>query len=59
MIEVETGRDLANTREFNDTLAHQRVSFCRPQEVAEAIVWLLSDAASYATGAILDIAGGR
>jgi NAD(P)-dependent dehydrogenase (short-subunit alcohol dehydrogenase family) len=31
----------------------------RPEEIAEAIVWLLSDAASYATGAILDVAGGR
>jgi NAD(P)-dependent dehydrogenase (short-subunit alcohol dehydrogenase family) len=31
----------------------------RAQEVAEAIVWLLSDAASYATGAVLDVAGGR
>ena len=30
-----------------------------PAEVAEAIVWLLSDAASYATGALLDVAGGR
>lgn len=29
------------------------------EEVAEAIVWLLGDKASYATGALLDIAGGR
>ena len=31
----------------------------RAEEVAEAIVWLLSDAASYTTGALLDVAGGR
>lgn len=30
-----------------------------PDEVARAILWLLSDEASYTTGAFIDIAGGR
>ena len=30
-----------------------------PDEVAEAALWLASDAARYVTGAILDVAGGR
>jgi NAD(P)-dependent dehydrogenase (short-subunit alcohol dehydrogenase family) len=30
-----------------------------PEEVARAILWLLSDEASYITGALLDVAGGR
>jgi NAD(P)-dependent dehydrogenase (short-subunit alcohol dehydrogenase family) len=29
------------------------------QEIAESVVWLLGDAASYVTGSIIDVAGGR
>ena len=31
----------------------------KAEEVAEAISWLCSDAASYCTGSILDVGGGR
>ncbi len=30
-----------------------------PEEVAKAILWLLSDEASYSTGVLLDVSGGR
>ena len=31
----------------------------QPEEVARAILWLLSEDASYSTGAFLDVSGGR
>ena len=31
----------------------------QPEEVARAILWLLSDEASYVTGALVDVTGGR
>ena len=30
-----------------------------PEEVAQAVLWLLSDAASYTTGSFIDVSGGR
>jgi NAD(P)-dependent dehydrogenase (short-subunit alcohol dehydrogenase family) len=40
-----------------ETLPIGRIA--RPEEVAETVLWLLSDAASYVTGAIIDVSGGR
>jgi len=31
----------------------------QPEEIAEAVIWLLSPAASYVTGAIMEVSGGR
>ncbi|HYQ54438.1 MAG TPA: SDR family oxidoreductase, partial [Pseudomonas sp.] len=31
----------------------------QPEEVAEAILWLLSEKASYSTGSFIDLGGGR
>ena len=31
----------------------------KPEEIAAAAIWLISDAAAYVTGALLDVSGGR
>jgi NAD(P)-dependent dehydrogenase (short-subunit alcohol dehydrogenase family) len=31
----------------------------QPDEVARAVLWLLSDSASFTTGAFIDVTGGR
>jgi NAD(P)-dependent dehydrogenase (short-subunit alcohol dehydrogenase family) len=42
---------------LKDSIPMRRAA--RPAEIANAIAWLCSEAASYVTGAILDVAGGR
>ena len=36
-----------------------RIQCWVPDEIANAILWLLSDEASFTTGAFLDVAGGN
>jgi NAD(P)-dependent dehydrogenase (short-subunit alcohol dehydrogenase family) len=52
-----SGGHAERARELAPQLPMQRPGTA--DEVAQAIVWLLSDAASYTTGALLDVAGGR
>lgn len=59
---VETGLHAANgepgrVERLMPTIPMQRAGL--PSEVAEAVLWLLSPAASYSTGAILEVGGGR
>ena len=42
---------------FTPQLPMQRAG--TPEEIAEAVIWLLSPAASYVTGSILNVSGGR
>jgi NAD(P)-dependent dehydrogenase (short-subunit alcohol dehydrogenase family) len=52
-----TGGEPDRAARLGPTLPMGRAA--RPEEVAQAIVWLLSDAASYTAGAIVDVSGGR
>lgn len=59
---IETGLHAANgapdrLERLRATIPMQRPG--TPLEVAEAVLWLLSPAASYTTGAILEVGGGR
>lgn len=59
---VETGIHAANgdpgrLQRMMGTIPMQRAGL--PREVAEGVLWLMSPAASYTTGAILNIGGGR
>jgi NAD(P)-dependent dehydrogenase (short-subunit alcohol dehydrogenase family) len=42
---------------LNPSIPMQRAA--TPEEIAQGVLWLLSDAASYTTGTILEIGGGR
>jgi NAD(P)-dependent dehydrogenase (short-subunit alcohol dehydrogenase family) len=59
---IETGLHTANGEpgrllRLTPSIPMQRAGL--PEEAAEGVIWLLSAAASYVTGAILEIGGGR
>lgn len=59
---IETDIHASGGQPDRATLLGQNVPMGRPgtaQEVAQSIAWLCSSAASYCTGTILDVAGGR
>ena len=52
-----SGGDPDRAHRLAHTVPMKRVG--SPEEIANAIVWLMSEDASYVTGAILDVSGGR
>jgi NAD(P)-dependent dehydrogenase (short-subunit alcohol dehydrogenase family) len=48
--------DASRLERFARIIPMKRIG--RPEEIARAIVWLLSDEASYATGTLMDVTGG-
>lgn len=55
--EIHAGRPADVLANIEQMIPLRRLG--RPEEVAHAVVWLLSDEASYITGATLDVGGGR
>ncbi|MDB5796238.1 MAG: NAD(P)-dependent dehydrogenase, short-chain alcohol dehydrogenase family [Paucimonas sp.] len=52
-----TGGEPGRVERVKDSVPMQRGG--QPEEVAQSILWLLSPQASYVTGALLDVTGGR
>ncbi len=52
-----SGGDPGRVDRLKDGIPMKRGGY--PEEVAKAVLWLLSEDASYTTGSILDVAGGR
>ncbi len=52
-----SGRDPGRVDRLKEAIPMKRGG--QPEEVAQAILWLLSDEASYATGTFIDLGGGR
>ena len=60
LIETDIQRDFGigdRVGKYKDLVPMRRGG--TPQEVAEAVLWLCSDQASYITGVLLDVSGGR
>ena len=59
VIDTDTHSNISNERRqhLNNSIALKRMG--QPEEVAQLILWLLSDKASYITGSILPITGGK
>lgn len=49
----------ANAHAADDVVRHIRANGGTAMEVAQAIVWLLSEEASYTTMSLLDVSGAR
>ena len=52
-----SGGNPTRAKDLADTVPMGRPG--KPQEVAEAVVWLASDKASYITGSTINVSGGR
>ena len=52
-----SGGEPGRVERIKDTIPLKRGG--QPEEVAKAIMWLLSSESSYTTGALLEVSGGR